>query len=231
MVVKAKRLVAYYRVSTDQQGQSGLGLEAQQAAVTAYSKATGAEVLTSFTEVESGRKNDRKELSKAIRRAKSLRATLVVAKLDRLARRVSFLSTLLDSGLDVYFCDIPGSDRFTVHVLAAAAEKEAKDISDRTKAALAAYKARGGLLGGQLEQCRNLTSGARSRGNCASAKARSEKVAEHLTEILPIMRELRHQGETLQAIAAKLNGEGYRTRRGNPFTHVQVLNALKGQEK
>lgn len=222
------RLVAYYRVSTARQGRSGLGLEAQQHAVEEYAKRIdGRIVLPPFVEVESGKNNKRPQLALALERAKILKATLVVAKLDRLARNVAFLSTLIDNGVNVHFCDIPNSDRFTVHILAAVAEKEAKDISDRTKAALRAYKARGGKLGGELPECRNLTGEDRKAGNAASATVRSEAAAAYRDMVLPRMKELRAGGLTLQAIAEQLNADGYSTRRDKPWGAVQVMRALE----
>ena len=139
--------VAYYRVSTERQGRSGLGLEGQRAAVAAYAKQVGATMLAEYTEVESGKRADRPELAKALPHAKRSKATLLVAKLDRLARNVAFLSAVMDSGVDFIACDNPHANRLTIHILAAVAEDEARRISDRTKAALGAAKARGTKLG------------------------------------------------------------------------------------
>lgn len=129
------KYVAYFRVSTQRQGQSGLGLEGQQAAVAAF-----CEPLESFTEVESGKRSDRPELARAIAACKRLGATLVIAKLDRLARNVHFVSGLMESGVEFIACDNPNANRLTVHILAAVAEDEARRISERTKAALAAAR-------------------------------------------------------------------------------------------
>src|SRR5262249_9786304 len=147
------KLVAYYRVSTQKQGKSGLGLEAQQGTLNAYATSNGGTIAKSFIEVESGKKSDRPELAKAIAHAKRSKATLVVAKLDRLARNCKFLLTIVESGADVVFCDFPTippgpTGKFILTQMAAVAELEAGLISQRTKAALEAYKARGGLLGG-----------------------------------------------------------------------------------
>src|ERR1017187_6457265 len=148
-------IVGYQRVSTKGQGESGLGIEAQESAIQAYARQTGAKVVAMYTEVESGKLADRPELLKALAHARRSKATLVVAKLDRLARNVAFLSALMESKGAFIACDNPQANRLTLHILAAV-ENEAKAISDRTKAALAAYKARGGKLGAELPQCRNM---------------------------------------------------------------------------
>src|SRR6516162_11852703 len=136
-----RKLIAYYRVSTKQQGQSGLGLDAQSEAVAAFAAREQAEILHEFTEVESGSKNNRPQLQAAIAAAKATRATLVVAKLDRLARNVAFLSSLLEGKVDFVACDMPQANKLTVHIMAAVAEYERDAISARTKAALAQAKA------------------------------------------------------------------------------------------
>jgi DNA invertase Pin-like site-specific DNA recombinase len=141
------QFIAYCRVSTKQQGESGLGLEGQREAVRRYAAQTGGAILREYVEVESGKRADRPQLLKALAHARRSRATLVVAKLDRLARNVAFLSAVMDSGADFVAVDNPNANRLTLHILAAVAEAEAKAISDRTKAALAAAKVRGTLLG------------------------------------------------------------------------------------
>ena len=144
----AIKAVAYYRVSTDKQGRSGLGLEAQQAAVRAFLEGRGWPPLAEFTEVESGRRSDRPELAKAMAACRLYGATLVIAKLDRLSRHAAFLLTLRDAGIEFVACDMPDANRLTVGIMAMVAEDEAERISARTKAALAAAKARGTRLGG-----------------------------------------------------------------------------------
>jgi DNA invertase Pin-like site-specific DNA recombinase len=220
------KFIPYYRVSTARQGQSGLGLEAQQAAVEAFVKGNDGTILKSYTEVESGKRSDRPELAKAIAHAKMAKAKLVIAKLDRLARNVAFLSALMESGCDFVSLDNPHADRFTCHILAAVAEKEALDISNRTKAALKAYKARGGLLGASRPECRNLSRKTMKEGQSLGTEANQAKAKEAYASILPFMRQLRQQGETFRAIAGRLNAEGYTTRRGKPWSHVQVMFVL-----
>jgi DNA invertase Pin-like site-specific DNA recombinase len=142
-----KKLVAYYRVSTKQQGESGLGLEGQVAAVATFARTNGAEIVRAYREVETSKRSDRPELLKAIAHAQRSRAGLIIAKLDRLARNVAFTANLMESGVDFVACDNPHANRLTIHILAAVAENEARMISERTRAALVAYKARGGVLG------------------------------------------------------------------------------------
>lgn len=219
-------VIGYMRVSTKGQGESGLGIEAQRAAVEAYAKQTGATLTMCYTEVETGKLADRPELAKALAHARRSKATLVVAKLDRLARNVAFLSALMDSKAPFVACDNPHANRLTLHILAAVAEAEAVAISQRTKAALAAYKARGGKLGAQLPQCRNLTEEARVKGAHRAGLAVAKAAAEAYADLLPVLAELRNKGLSLQAIADALNGQGHTTRRGKPWNPVQVSRVL-----
>jgi DNA invertase Pin-like site-specific DNA recombinase len=217
------KIVAYYRVSTQKQGQSGLGLEAQQTAVELYSKQNEGQIVKTYTELETGKRADRPQLTKALAHAKCTKAILVVAKLDRLARNVAFTSALMESGADFKACDMPFADRFTIHILAAVAEKEAKDISLRTKAALQAYKARGGKLGSSRPECKsNLSLEARQTGQRIGANSNKAKAKEAYAGLVPLMQELRQAGQTYRDIAARLNSEGYLTRRGRPWNHVQT---------
>ena len=141
------KFVSYLRVSTQQQGDSGLGIEAQRAAVADYLNGGDWALLAEYVEVESGKRNDRPQLMAALAYAKATGATVVIAKWDRLARNVAFVSAVLDGGVDFVACDNPHATRFTIHILAAVAEYEAAAVSTRTKAALAARKARGGRMG------------------------------------------------------------------------------------
>lgn len=223
----AKFFIGYVRVSTKGQGESGLGLEGQQVAIDAHAAHSGAVVARLYTEVESGRKSDRPQLAAALAHAKRSKATLVVAKLDRLARNVAFTSALMESGVDFVACDNPHANRLTIHILAAVAEDEARRISERTKAALSAYKARGGKLGAARPECRNLTQAARKRGARAAGAAVVAKANEAYADLAPIVRELRDRGLSQMAIADELNRQGHTTRRGKPWNQVQVLRLLK----
>lgn len=220
------RIVVYLRVSTDRQGKSGLGLEAQQEAVTAFAKQHSAKILETFTEVESGKNAGRPELAKAIARAKRQGVTLVVAKLDRLARNLHFTSCLMESGVEFVAIDNPHATRLTIHILAAVAEDEARRISERTKAALTAYKARGGVLGAARPECRNLTTEARQRGAVRAGEVLRAAAKDAYADLIPTMRELRDEGLSLRGIANRLNEEGHTTRRGLPWNQVQVMRVL-----
>ena len=143
------RFIPYYRVSTKRQGQSGLGLEAQRVDVSKLIVERDGCEIAHYIEIETGKNPDRPELAKAVAHAKLANATLVVAKLDRLARNVAFTAALMESGVPFICCDCKEANRFTIHILAAVAEEEARKISERTKKALAAAKARGVKLGSQ----------------------------------------------------------------------------------
>jgi DNA invertase Pin-like site-specific DNA recombinase len=216
------KLVAYFRVSTEGQGRSGLGLEGQRAAVLAYARQARAEVLAEFTDVETGKRNDRPELLRALALAKRTKSVLVIAKLDRLSRNLAFLANLMESGVEFVCCDMPNANRLTLHVMAAFAEEEARRIGERTRAALAAYKARGGVLGAARPECRNLTADARARGARAAAGVRREARDETYAEVIGRARELVRGGLSLRAVAAALNAEGLTTATGRGWSHVQV---------
>jgi DNA invertase Pin-like site-specific DNA recombinase len=215
-------LIAYFRVSTARQGESGLGLEAQRAAVAEFARRGTHALLAAYQEVETGRRADRPELLRAIRHARRARATLVIAKLDRLARNVHFLSGLMEAGVDFVAVDMPAANRLTLHILAAVAEDEARRISERTRAALAAYRARGGRLGTP----RNLTAEARAKGSIRGAAAARDLAQEAYAEVTPLVLELRAGGMSQRAIAGRLNAEGHATRRGRPWNQVQVKRVL-----
>jgi DNA invertase Pin-like site-specific DNA recombinase len=223
-------IIGYLRVSTKGQGESGLGIEGQRTAIEAYARQQGATLVTAYTEVESGKLADRPELARALAHARRIKATLVVAKLDRLARNVAFLSALMDSKVPFVACDNPHANRLTLHILAAVAEAEARAISERTKAALSAYKARGGKLGAALPRCRNLTQEARKRGAQRAGLAVAKAAVEAYADLAPMMREMRGQGMTLYGIAGELNAQGHTTRRGRPWNPVQVARVLRQRE-
>jgi DNA invertase Pin-like site-specific DNA recombinase len=222
-----QRVIAYYRVSTKKQGDSGLGLEGQEVAVTAYVAATGAKLLAPpYREVESGRHSDRPELAKAIAHARRAHATLLIAKLDRLARNVHFISGLMESKVDFVACDMPTANRLTVHILAAVAEDEARAISERTKAALAAAKARGAKLGTD-----NLTPEGTRKGLAAATIARRSNAEAAYRDIAPMIRDMANAGASLNAIAKRLNDAGEVTRRGAQWTAMQVSRVLNATRR
>lgn len=225
-----QKIIPYYRVSTAKQGKSGLGLEGQQAAVTAFVAQRGCEVLATYQEVESGKNSDRPALAKAVAHAKRSKATLVVAKLDRLARNVAFLSRLMESGIDFIAIDVEHANRLTIHILAAVAEGEAKAISDRTKAALAAAKARGTKLGsarpGHWDGREDARAAGGAKGLAKAAVVRSQAAREAYSDLLPLMQDMKKAGSSLRAIADRLNSEGHTTRRGSAWNQVQVKRVL-----
>jgi DNA invertase Pin-like site-specific DNA recombinase len=223
-------LIAYYRVSTEQQGRSGLGLEAQESAVQSYARQIGGRIVASYTEVESGKRSDRPELAKALAHARRSKATLTVAKLDRLSRNVAFLSRVLESGCDFAAADMPSANKFMLHVMAAVAEHEAKAISDRTKAALGAAKARGALLGsarpGHWKGRESARAAGLEKARTVAAKVKREQATAAYTDLAPTVTALASEGQSLRDIAAKLNAEGHTTRRGRPWNPVQVSRVL-----
>lgn len=211
-----KKFVVYLRVSTKRQGASGLGLEAQEAAVAAFFDGTDRERIATYKEIESGTRkgNARPELAAALAHAKRAGAELVIAKWDRLGRNVAFVSNLMESGIDFVALDLPSANRFTLHIMAAVAEEEARVISERTKAALAAAKARGKKLGNP----QNLTAEAQAK----SAAVNRAKALDAYGRIAHLIANLRVQGHGYSFIARHLNELGERTRTGAAFTDVQV---------
>lgn len=207
------RFVSYLRVSTDKQGRSGLGLEAQRRAVADYLNGGNWALVSEHVEIESGRRSDRPELARALAACKAHRAALVVAKVDRLARSQSFLSRILDAGVDVRFCDLPQIEgptgRFLLQSMMSVAELEAGLISSRTRAALESAKARGVKLGGFRGR-------AGTAADCARAReARSALTAERALALAPIVAELDPDGSTpLRRVAAHLEERGIPTPSG-----------------
>lgn len=224
------KIIAYYRVSTAKQGKSGLGLEGQRAALETFASQQGATVVAEYQEIESGKRSDRPQLAKAVAHAKRSKATLVVAKLDRLSRNVAFLSALLESGVDFVAVDNPHANKFTVHILAAVAEHEAEAISLRTKAALQAAKRRGKKLGSARPGHWQGREAARQRGAIKGAAAARQAIVsaanEAYSDLYPLVGEWRQAGRTLQQIADELNQQGHTTRRGRPWNPSQVMRVL-----
>jgi DNA invertase Pin-like site-specific DNA recombinase len=217
------RYVTYYRVSTKQQS---LGLEAQEEVVRNFLNGGDWKMVATFTEKESGKKNDRPALKEALRMCRIHNATLIVAKLDRLARDAGFLKTIVkDSGeAGVIFCDLPQTEgpagKFLIGMMAEVAELEAGLISARTKAALAVAKKNGAVLGRRTGTC---ISAYAARGTRASAQVRRAKAEKRSADILPVIEAIRGEGKTsLRAIAAGLNERGIGTAWGGEWAATQV---------
>ncbi len=224
------KLIGLVRVSTPKQGDSGLGLEAQEHAIEEHRKSVDGVLIKTYVEIESGTHNsidDRPQLRAAVAHARRSGATLVIAKMDRLVRSVPVGSYLKTAGIKFVACDQPYANEFTLDILFAVAANKARQISTRTKEALAAYKARGGKLGGSLPQCRNLTPEGRARGVARSSTARHAKAIEAYADIAPYMVELRSQGLSLWAIAKRLDQDGHTTRTGKQWNQVQVMRVLR----
>jgi DNA invertase Pin-like site-specific DNA recombinase len=221
------RLAAHCRLTSPRcepyrQGSSGLGLEAQRASVADYLNGGRWKLVAEVVEVESGKKSDRPKLAEALRLCRLHGATLVIAKLDRLARNVHFVSSLMESGVEFVAVDFPQANRLTIHILAAVAEHEAKAISERTRAALAAAKARGRVLGGFRGHV--IDDGAR-RASLATRRAVS---AARAADIAPVVAELRTSGVTsLLGIASALHERGIPAPRGGAsWSAAQVSRLL-----
>lgn len=205
--------VAYYRVSTERQGASGLGLDAQRQAVAHY-VGTG-QLIAEYTEIESGKKHtNRPQLIAALEECRKRRAVLVIARLDRLARNVAFIAALMENGTDFIACDMPTANPLTIHILAAVAEHEREMISKRTKVALAEAKRRGTALGNpRLEEARPL----------ALAAHHARRPAP---EVAKLMKDWRAEGQTFRAIAQGLNRLNIRPARGRQWYASSVRNQL-----
>jgi DNA invertase Pin-like site-specific DNA recombinase len=212
------QFICYYRVSTDSQRASGLGLDAQRESVERYLTQTGGVITAQFTEVESGKKNDRPELAKAIKACKKHKARLIVAKFDRLARNAAFLLTLRDSGVDFLAADMPGANKLTVGIMAVFAEHERDMISQRTKDALAQARKRGVKLGNPRPQA------ALSRA-CQVVKSNASEFAANLA---PVIKEIQASGvTTLRGIASVLNTRGFKSPRRTEFSAQTVGRILE----
>lgn len=206
------KVVAYYRVSTARQGRSGLGLEAQRAAVSSFCATKDGRIVAELTEIESGKRNDRPQLAEALQLARLTGSTLVVAKLDRLSRNVAFLATLIDSRVAFVAADMPEANEITLHIMAVVAQAEVKAISRRVKDALAAAKARGTKLGNPNGAAALRRAG---QGNHASILVQQQRADLFAQEMLPILKHVQAQGHTtLQQMADELNARGFKARRG-----------------
>ena len=217
------RHVAYLRVSTQRQGASGLGLEAQRQAILDY-LGPQALLVAEFVEIESGGRADRPELARALAACRLHGATLIIAKLDRLARNVAFVSNLMEAGVRFTAVDFPEANELTIHILAAVAQHERKMISERTKAALAAARARGTKLGTPA----NLTN--RAGGTARSVAARRAAARKRLADLEPVLATLRGNGaSSYAAIAAGLNARGVPAPRGGAWHPNSVRQVLRRQ--
>jgi DNA invertase Pin-like site-specific DNA recombinase len=222
------KFVSYIRVSTQKQGKSGLGLAAQQEAVREYLNGGRHKVGGEFVEVESGKRSDnRPQLQKALQLCRAHKAQLLVAKLDRLARNVAFISTLMEADVKFVAIDLPEANNLTVHVMAAMAEHEARAISERTKVALAAAKKRGVSLGGRRMSREHWDEHA-AKGRAEGRLERSRAASKWAADVMPVIESLREEGAfTLREIAAGLNERGIEARRGGKWNSVQVMRVLK----
>ncbi len=222
--MKAERFVAYYRVSTERQARSGLGLDAQRDAVERLAQERRGSIIAQFTETESGKINSRPELTKALHYAKVTGAIVLIAKLDRLSRNAAFLLTLRDSGARFIAADVPDANDLTVGILALVAQQEREAISRRTREALAAAKRRGTRLGNP--------NGARAlhragRGNAAAISVVKAKAGAHAAELRPVIESLRADGlSSLCELRDALNDRGMLTPRGGKWHASSVVNLL-----
>lgn len=218
-----RSVIAYLRVSTDKQGKSGLGIEAQRAAIARFVEAEGLELIAECIEVETGKGADaldrRPVLREALAQARKAKAAVVVAKLDRLSRDVAFIANLMAQQVPFIVTELGAdADPFMIHIYAALAEKERAMIGERTRVALAAKKAHGAALGNRTNLAEAQTMGAASNRQAADAFA---------ANVLPVVRELQSAGtKTVRAIAEALNARGIRTARGGDWHHSTVRNLL-----
>lgn len=218
------KAVAYIRVSTAKQGRSGLGLEAQQEAIARFAEAEGIEIADTFLEVETGKGSDalerRPQLRGALDKARVMQCPVIVAKLDRLSRDVAFIATLMTQRVPFIVAALgKNCDPFMLHLYAAIAEQERRVISERTKAALAASKARGTVLGGWR--------GGPVVDHRQGIDAIQQRAAAFRADVGPMIRELHSRGMSLRQIAAELISQGIKTSRGKDWTAAAVARVLK----
>ncbi|NOJ48422.1 recombinase family protein [Bradyrhizobium archetypum] len=230
------KIVTYKRVSTSKQGRSGLGLGAQEAAIQDFARSRGARVISDYTEVESGKSNERPQLAAALHHAKVTGATLVIAKLDRLSRSASFTLTLRDSGVRFVCCDMPEANDLTIGVLAVVAQAEAQAISRRTKDALQVARKRiaeTGQRGHRRVKRLGNPNGAEAlrrakKGNRAATAQVSANADQRARDLAAVVQDIRAAGaSTLAAIANELNSREMITPRGGRWYPSSVANLLK----
>ena len=222
MANKETKYVAYLRVSTQKQGYSGLGLEAQKEIIKNYLH--DKTPIAEFTEIESGRKTDRPKLKEALTQCRTTGATLIVAKLDRLARNVSFLSNLLESDVEIVFCDFPQANKMVLHILAAISQYEAELTAQRTKAALQAKKARGAKLGNPEHLMNKHKQAIANSNKTNSEKAKKNPNNKRAVAFLKVMIS---QGKSLTEMTDILNSEGFVTAQGCKFVPATVRRLIK----
>jgi DNA invertase Pin-like site-specific DNA recombinase len=216
------KFVSYLRVSTAQQGRSGLGLEAQRKAVADYLNGGRWKLVAEFVEVESGKRNDRPQLAAALAACRLHGARLVIAKLDRLSRNAAFLLNLRDAGVKFVAADMPDANEMTIGIMAVVAEAERKMISARTRAALAAAKAQGRKLGNPA----NLSN--RKLGTLRANEVKAKKAAGRAEDLAPVIADIQAGGAvSLRQIAAALNARGIPAARGGRWSAVQVARVVE----
>lgn len=218
------KFISYLRVSTERQGKSGLGLEAQKESIERYLNGGDWRLLGEYIEVESGKKNERPKLKEALEACQRTGATLLIAKLDRLSRNVAFIANLMDSGVEFVVCDFPTANRLTIHILAAMAEYEREMISKRTKDALQAAKMRGVRLG----HPENLSEASAASGRLMGAYAGKMKADDFARKVGGVIKKYKAQEMSLNMIARKLNEDNVLTARGKVggWTATAVKNIL-----
>jgi DNA invertase Pin-like site-specific DNA recombinase len=224
--MKSSKLVVYLRVSTTKQGIDGLGIAAQRASCESYAAQNHLEIVKTYTEVESGRVNARPQLAAALGYCRRSGSRLVIARIDRLARNLKFILTVLESGIEVTAADMPSAGTLVFSIMGAVAQAECAATSDRTKVALQAAKARGTLLGTHNGKTPPLTAEARSKGQKVSAERNRLRSLADYADVIPLIQSMRASGSTAQAIADTLNEQGHQTRQSCKWGTTQVYKLL-----
>lgn len=220
------KYVGYYRVSTQKQGKSGLGLDAQKKMVADFVAVNGGEIVAEYTEIESGKRDDRPELIQAMKHADLIGGKLLVGKLDRLSRDLHFITSLQKSRVDFVVSDMPNCDSFTINIYGALAQRERELISARTKAGLAVAKAKGVKLG-----TNNLNMDLVKEASAKGVRARIQISFDNARKVITTVESMRGQGKSLRAVAEELNKMGVPTPRGCQWTATAVKNAIETMEK